>query len=48
MLNKQQILDLLAVLNDELQTRGVVGEIGLCGGAIRAQGSNASARYRAE
>ena len=34
MLNKQQILDLLAVLNDELQTRGVVGEIGLCGGAV--------------
>lgn len=34
MLDAAQIRRLFAALNDELKSRGVIGEVGLCGGAV--------------
>ncbi len=44
MLRTETIKELLFALNEELESRGVLGEIGLCGGAVmclvfRARGS---------
>jgi hypothetical protein len=36
-LSASQIRELLTALNDELSAANVIGEVGLCGGAVRMQ-----------